>query len=49
LPNEILISEQTLQAIDNDVFEVGDSRTLNAKGMEGLLTVYPVIGVNLNG
>ncbi len=48
-PNEILISEQTLLAIDNSQFIVGDSRTVHAKGMAGMLTVYPIEGVLSDG
>ena len=49
LPNEILVSEQTLLAIDEGQFIVGDSRTVHAKGMAGTLTVYPIEGVSNDG
>lgn len=45
-PNEILVSEQTLLATDHTQFIVGDSRTVQAKGMAGTLTVYPIEGVS---
>lgn len=44
-PNEILVSEKTLQSIEAHHFSVGDSRIVKAKGMEGMLTVYPIKGV----
>lgn len=44
-PNEILVSEKTLQSIEAHHFSIGDSRTVKAKGMEGMLTVYPIKGV----
>ena len=48
-PNEILVSEQTLLATDQSQFVVGDSRTLQAKGMAGTLTVYPIEGASNDG
>ena len=45
-PNEILISEQTLLAIDESQFTIGNSRTIHAKGMAGTLTVYPIEGAS---
>ena len=48
-PNEILVSEQTLLATDKSQFIVGDSRTVNAKGMAGTLTVYPIEGTLRDG
>ena len=48
-PNEILVSEQTLLATDQSQFIVGDSRTLQAKGMAGTLTVYPIEGASNDG
>ena len=37
---------QTLLATDHTQFIVGDSRTVQAKGMAGTLTVYPIEGVS---
>jgi adenylate cyclase len=47
-PHEILISEQTYRALNGDHFVAGESRTIKAKGIEELLTVYPIVGSSSN-
>jgi len=47
-PHEILISEQTYRALNGDHFVAGESRTIKAKGIEELLTVYPIVGSTSN-
>ena len=47
-PQEILISEQTYRALNSDQFVAGKSRTIKAKGIEELLTVYPIVGSSSN-
>lgn len=47
-PHEILISEQTYRALDGDQFVAGKSRTIKAKGIAELLTVYPIVGSSSN-
>ena len=44
LPKEILVSERTLNCLDLTGFNVGESRSLNPKGIEGTLSVFPVNG-----
>ncbi len=44
LPNEILISERTLNCLDPDTFDVGPSRSLKPKGIEETLAVFPIRG-----
>ena len=44
LPKEILVSERTLNCLDLTGFNVGESRSLNPKGIEETLSVFPICG-----
>ena len=44
LPNEILISERTLNCLNSRHFTVGPSRRLKPKGIEETLAVFPITG-----
>jgi class 3 adenylate cyclase len=44
LPREILVSERTLNCLDLTGFNVGESRSLNPKGIEETLSVFPIYG-----
>ena len=44
LPREILVSERTLKCLDLTGFNVGESRSLNPKGIEETLSVFPIYG-----
>lgn len=44
LPNEILISERTLNCLNSRHFTVGPSRRLRPKGIEETLAVFPITG-----
>ena len=44
LPREILVSERTLNCLDLTGFNVGESRILNPKGIEEMLSVFPIYG-----
>jgi class 3 adenylate cyclase len=44
LPKEILVSERTLNCLDLTGFNVGESRSLNPKGIEETLSVFPING-----
>jgi class 3 adenylate cyclase len=44
LPREILVSERTLKCLDLTGFNVGESRSLNPKGIEEKLSVFPIYG-----
>jgi class 3 adenylate cyclase len=44
LPNEILISERTLNCLNSRHFTVGPSRSLKPKGIEETLAVFPITG-----
>lgn len=44
LPREILVSERTLNCLDLTGFNVGESRSLNPKGIEEMLSVFPIYG-----
>ena len=43
-PNEILVSERTLNCLKKEHFVVGPSRNLKPKGIEETLAVFPIIG-----
>ena len=44
LPNEILISERTLDCLKKEHFVVGPARNLKPKGIEETLAVFPIMG-----
>ena len=44
LPNEILISERTLNCLNKEHFVVGPARNLKPKGIEETLAVFPIMG-----
>ena len=44
LPNEILVSERTLNCLNKEHFVVGPARNLKPKGIEETLAVFPVMG-----